>query len=220
MRKYSAAFTIILCIFSACQFHSSNEAVQKSPLLDSIPSEPIDTSKTLVPIVFEEWKSRLSSIEANVNRIDTIKNWTKFFSKELEISTEGGDATFFQNDTLTEKIEVNIFGETFQEHNEYYLLNNRLSFVLVKKYVYNRPMYYDSAAMKENNDSVTFDFSKSTIQYNRFYFNNDKIVYAITPEKVDTVSAGKALTEETNRILELYNTLRQLGLSPTTQPKQ
>jgi hypothetical protein len=214
----SLFYTVLLiaALAAACQFNSKDQKDSKDStgaIFDSIPAEQVDTGRVIVPITDENWKKRLLPIEDNVNRINGIKKWTNFFSKELDVSTEGGDASFFQNEGNTEKIVVNVFGETFQEHNEYYLLNNQLSFVFEKRYVYNRPMYYDSTAMKENNDSVTFDFDKSTVVRNRYYFEKGKIVYASMADKIDTVSSGKSLTEESSRILELYGTLQKLGKS-------
>lgn len=208
------AVLLFAALATACQFNTKDKNNSKDStqaFLDSIPAQPVDTGRVLIPIADETWKKRLSPIEANVNRINAIEKWTNLFSKELDVSTEGGDASFYQNQGNTEKIVVNVFGETFQEHNEYYLLNKQLSYAFEKKYQYNRPIYYDSTAMKENNDSVSFDFNKSTLVRNRYYFENGRIVYASMDDKIDTASSGKVLSEETKRIIEFYSTLQKLG---------
>lgn len=104
-------------------------------------------------------------------------HWTSINTEELSESTEGGVAKFFYLYGLLEKIVTRNFGETFQQLTEYYLLNGQLSFVFEKLHKYNRPLYYDTAAMKENNDIEEFDIDKSEIIEVRSYFINGKLFH-------------------------------------------
>ena len=111
-------------------------------------------------------------IRANFSRINSIKNWTKIKEVETDDSTEGGFINYyFLNDKL-EKIVVRKFGESGQYLAEYYLLNNKLSFVFEQDTTYNFPLYW-----KE------FDDKKSIIEESRYYFEDRKLIHFIGKSK-------------------------------------
>ena len=111
-------------------------------------------------------------IRANFSRINSIKNWTKIKEVETDDSTEGGFINYyFLNDKL-EKIVVRKFGESGQYLAEYYLLNNKLSFVFEQDTTYNFPLYW-----KE------FDDKKSIIEESRYYFEDRKLILFIGKSK-------------------------------------
>ena len=143
---------------------------------------------------------RLKQIRANFKRINSITNWTSIDTEELSESTEGGEAKFYYQNGQIEKIATRHYGETFQLLTEYYLLNGQLSFVFEKRHKYNRPLYYDTTAMKENNDTEAFDFDKSEIIENRSYFENGKLLHQINNQDCGLPFAGDYLLEEQKRI--------------------
>lgn len=143
---------------------------------------------------------RLKQIRANFKRINSITNWTSINTEELSESTEGGEAKFYYQNGQIEKIVTRHYGETFQLLTEYYLLNGQLSFVFEKRHKYNRPLYYDTTAMKENNDTEAFDFDKSEIIENRSYFENGKLLHQINNQDCGLPFAGDYLLEEQKRI--------------------
>jgi len=133
--------------------------------------------------VNEYLTERLKPIRNNFKRINSITNWTSIDTINLENeATEGGEAKFYYQNGQLEKIITRHFGEMSQWLTEYYLLNGQLSFVLEKSYEYNRPMYYDSTAVKENKDTEAFDFDKSEIIENRSYFENGKLLHQINKQ--------------------------------------
>ena len=83
------------------------------------------------------------------------------------------------SDNGLEKIIARQFGEGGQNLTEYYLLNGALSFVFDKSISYNRPIYYDSLAMIENNDNQYFDLKMSEFVEERFYFERGKLIHII-----------------------------------------
>jgi hypothetical protein len=135
--------------------------------------------------------AQLAPIRANFKRINSISKWTSTTTKELEESTEGGEAIFYYMNGVLEKIATRHFGETFQQLTEYYLLNGQLSFVFEKTLKYNRPIYYDSAAMKEGNDDEAFDIKKSQTEETRSYFNDGKLLH-----QVNNQNNGSPLSKE------------------------
>ena len=129
---------------------------------------------------------KLKRVQENTKRINSIKNWSLIDEKELWETSfetlEGGLAKFYYKDGRLEKIVTRMFGETFQQITEYYLLNEQLSFVFEKSYIYNRPVYYDSVSMKENNDNEVFELEKSKMIEDRTYFENGKRFHHTTRE--------------------------------------
>ena len=161
-------------------------------------------------VVNEFLVARLRPIRDNFARINAINHWSTAIKKDLEETTEGGEAVFYYLDGRLEKIATRHFGETFQQLTEFYLLNGQLSFVFEKSYKYNRPMYYDSTAMKENNDNQVFDLEKSTIIENRSYFENGKLIHQVNNEDDGASFAEKYLLGEQKRIKEDFDKLMQL----------
>lgn len=122
-------------------------------------------------------KNRLKPIQANFKRINLIKDWTSVKKRNIEgESSEGGEVMFYYAGDYLEKLVARHYGEMGQMLIEYYLLNGQLSFVLEKDYRYNRPLFYDDKAMKDNNDTETFDFKKSEITTTRSYFENGRVI--------------------------------------------
>ena len=142
----------------------------------------------------------LKSIRTNFKRINSISNWTSVETQELSESTEGGAAKYYYQKEKLEKIVARHYGETFQLLTEYYLLNGQLSFVCEKRHKYNRPLYYDSSAMKENKDNQAFDFDKSEIVEDRSYFRNGKLLHQINNQDCGSTFTSDYLHKEQTRI--------------------
>lgn len=122
-------------------------------------------------------KNRIKPIQANFKRINSVTKWTAVKKKDIEgESAEGGEATFYYTDKGLQKVIAKNYGEIGQKLTEYYLLNGEISFVFEKEYRYNRPLFYDTKAMKENNDTEAFDLKKSKITLTRNYFENGNII--------------------------------------------
>lgn len=143
---------------------------------------------------------RLKPIRANFKRINSIKNWTDIVVEELFESTEGGEAKYYYKNGRLEKIVARHYGETFQLLVEYYLLDGQLSFAFEKLRKYNRPLYYDTTAMRANNDTEAFDLSKSEIIEDRSYFEKGKLLHQINNEDCGSPLADNYLLEEQERI--------------------
>jgi hypothetical protein len=155
----------------------------------------------------------LKPIRENFRRINSISKWTSVDKKELDKSTEGGEATFYYSNNILEKVVTRHFGETSQQLTEYYLLNGRLSFVFEKSYKYNRPIYYDSTSMKENNDNQAFDFDKSEIVEDRSYFDKGKLIHQFNNQDCGSPFASDYLLAEQKRIMADFDKLKQIKKS-------
>lgn len=145
-------------------------------------------------------KEELGSIRQNFKRINSIDKWESISTKELWESTEGGQVNYYYSKQGLEKIVARQFGETGQVLIEYYLLNGKLSFVFQKSYRYNRPLFYDSASMKMNDDDQVFDFELSEIIEDRSYFKNGKLLHQINSQDCGAPFSDEYLQDEQKRL--------------------
>jgi len=171
--------------------HADSTTVQRPLLIpDTISSKTVFTDT--IPANRQE---QLKPIRENFRRINAITTWTAVVKRDLWESTEGGVAAFYYLNGTLEKIIVRHFGEMYQQLTQYYLLNAQLSFVLERTYHYNRPMYYDSTAMKENGDTEAFDIKKSKITIVRGYLRNNRLIHLDSSDAA-SFSPGYLLRKE------------------------
>lgn len=146
----------------------------------------------------EDLEIRLKPIKANFSRINSIQNWTKIDSIDTWETLETGIAKFYYQNNNLEKIITQEYGETFQLHTEYYLMNGQLSFVFEKLYKYNRPFYDEE-----------FDFDLSEIFESRNYFENGKLVHqALNPEKENQFNIDSVIEEEKRIKTSFYKLIK------------
>ncbi len=177
--------TILLSLTAAFLFFSCESTVNVGNR--EVSNENADTSllvesyNVIDPVVNEYLKDELAPIRANFKRINSIdiKDWSLVLEKELNETSEGGEARFYYWNSKLEKIVVRRYAETGQSLSEFYLLNGELSFVLERTCNYNRPIYYDSTMMKENDDTEAFDPQKAETLEDRSYFSKGKMIHAI-----------------------------------------
>jgi hypothetical protein len=217
--------TNILLAITAVFFFSCNSTKQNDTVsIEQSTATRLDTFRIDTAILKETFQQedtayneylagRLKPIRENFKRINSISKWTSVDKKELDESTEGGEATFYYSNNVLEKIVTRHFGETFQQLTEYYLLNEQLSFVFEKSYKYNRPIYYDSTSMKENNDNQAFDFEKSEITEDRSYFDKGKLIHQVNNQDCGSPFANDYLLSEQKRITADINKLNPLKKS-------
>lgn len=159
----------------------------------------------------EYLKERLKPIQANFKRINSITKWTSVKKKNIEgESTEGGEATYYYKNNRLEKVIARHYGETGQALIEYYLLNGKLSFVFEKDYEYNRPLFYDKKAMKENNDTEAFDFEKSEIIETRNYFEGGSLLHIVNSQDCGAPFSGDYMSAEDKRMKDDFKRLLKL----------
>lgn len=206
--------TLATILLSNCKTYNKKENITKAYVqIDSLKQDSFKLKETFNQedyTVNEYFLERLKPIRKNFKRINSITNWTTIDKKELWETTESGEATFYYLDKQLEKITTRHFGETFQQLTEYYLKNGQLSFVLEKSYKYNRPIYHDSALMKESYDTVTFDFEKSEIIEDRSYFDKGELLHQLNNQDCGSPFAQDYLIKEEKRIRKNYEKLIKL----------
>jgi hypothetical protein len=111
-------------------------------------------------------------------------------------STEGGEAEACIDASGIHYLRVTWYGETNHSEIEYFLRNDTLLFALDHRFVYNRPIYWDSARAKANNDTVVFDPALTVQEQDRYYFKDGILVLWLDHE-----GAQQDLTLGTNTLI-------------------
>lgn len=208
-------YILTFLVFTSCGQLTSEKTTTTNANTDRVTPRYLKTDTVELKETYNEedlpvneyLTDRLKTIRANFKRINSIANWTSIDTEELSESTEGGEAKFYYQNGQLEKIVARHYGETFQLLTEYYLLNGQLSFVFEKRHKYNRPLYYDSTAMKENNDREAFDFDKSEIIEDRSYFESGKLLHQVNNQDCGSPFTNDYLLQEQKRIKEDFNRL-------------
>ncbi|MGX5686162.1 hypothetical protein ACWKWW_16570 [Chryseobacterium cucumeris] len=207
---------VFIILFSLSFVYAQKSRDQASVFFNTKAQDTVKIGETLIDkdiTVSKSLKNRIKPIQANFKRINSVTKWTAVKKKDIEgESAEGGEATFYYTDKGLQKVIAKNYGEIGQKLTEYYLLNGQLSFVFEKEYRYNRPLFYDAKAMKENNDTEAFDLKKSKITMTRNYFENGNIIM-ITNTTGRGFSIGadypaeqkEKIREDFKRLLKLVN---------------
>lgn len=115
-------------------------------------------------------RARQLQIDSLVGIIESTKIWTRKDSFSFDKATT---AYYYYKQKNLLKITTEIFGENSKSVTTYFLHQDKLAFVHANIEEYNRPYYYDSAAMKENNDTEAFDPNKSKLTTINSYFESN-----------------------------------------------
>ncbi|MCT3733616.1 hypothetical protein HZQ80_05425 [Elizabethkingia anophelis] len=211
MKKIFFCYILVFLTVSNPLFSQNTKAPQEKHIVHQYNTIQAKASFNKEDIPVNEYLTdKLKPIRDNFKRINSIEKWSVIKQQDLFESAEGGEAKYYYQKNKLEKIITRIFGESGQTLTEYYLLNGQLSFVYEKNYKYNRPLYYDTKAMKENNDTEAFDFDKSEITENRGYFVNGKLIHILNSEDCGAPFSSDYIAEEQKSILSEYNKLLKL----------
>ena len=205
--------TLIGCNDKGEKSVSQNDRLELVPELDKDLREKYEQQEKdslKSDTVFEKYLGqRLKPIRANLKRINEITEWTSVDKRKLNQSTEGGAATYyFLQDTLLKVVAIH-FGETGKNIQEFYIKNGQLSFVFEQQYQYNRPITWDSTAMKENNVTETFDIDKSEIIEDRSYFSKGELIRQINNQDCGSPFAEDYLKQEQVRLKTEFEKLKE-----------
>jgi hypothetical protein len=213
------SFLIITVVSCESKNEGEENVSQKPQELENLPPKTKSTDTILLTETFQEddvianeyLTKELEPIRKNFKRINSTNDWTAIKTQEIWETTEGGEANYYYSGDTLEKIVLRLFGENFQLICEFYMLNGKLSFVFEKSYNYNRPIFWDSIVMKENNDKQIFDVESSEIQEERSYFENGKLLHISVSSDCGAPFADEYLLEEQKRLTELFERLLVLS---------
>lgn len=204
---------ILLFLIVSCETKTQSINKKSAKIKVCKTSKLITESKNQIDVPANDTLSTiLKPIRENFRRLNSIEfeNWSSVVTKEMEGTTEGGEVTFYHWNAELDKIVTKEYGETFQVLTEYYFLKGNISFVFQKTLKYNRPIYQNSAVMKEINDNEAFDLSKSKITEERFYFENGKLIFQLSSKNNLHPLTNEYLKTEQKRILTKLNGILKL----------
>ncbi|TLX24268.1 hypothetical protein FE904_17600 [Chryseobacterium indologenes] len=212
MKNRFLYFSFILFIAGNTAFAKgfSDQSIGISARKDTLKMKTVVNGE--VPKSNEYLKERLKPIQSGYKRINSIRQWTAITKKNIEgESTEGGEAAFYYKNKRLEKVIARHYGEMGRKLIEYYLLNGRLSFVFEKEYTYNRPLFYDLKAMKENSDTEAFDLNKSDIMEIRSYFEKGNLIYTVNNKDTEASFGNDHTQKKEQKISEDFQRLLKLS---------
>jgi hypothetical protein len=152
---------------------------------------------------------RIKEIRKEYSIINNYQNLSTDSIDLLGESTESGYLkTFKDSKGKLRKIIAVFYSETGKGTEEFYIQNDKLIFVFIQRCDYNRPIYWDDKLAKENRDSVVFDYNKSKISENRYYFDdNEKLIQWIDKDK-KIILEKQQLDEVNSGILKEFETFK------------
>ncbi len=212
MKNRFLYFSFILFIAGNTAFAKgfSDQSIGISARKDTLKMKTVVNGE--VPKSNEYLKERLKPIQSGYKRINSIRQWTAITKKNIEgESAEGGEAAFYYKNKRLEKVIARHYGEMGRKLIEYYLLNGRLSFVFEKEYTYNRPLFYDLKAMKENSDTEAFDLNKSDIMEIRSYFEKGNLIYTVNNKDTEASFGNDHTQKKEQKISEDFQRLLKLS---------
>lgn len=206
MQKMRILVFIISIGFLACNSNGKQSAVtaddtvapKQVSITDSIPAESAFSA------------AKLKSVQEKMQQIRLIKKWKQIRKIELNESTEGGEATYFFTPEGLTKITAVYYGETGKQENEFYLNNGKLFLTVERETQYNRPVYWDSAHMKENNDTESFNPDKAEVMTDSSFFENGNQFYHVNSQDCGAPFAKDYLLSEQKRLQQELDKLTAL----------
>jgi hypothetical protein len=158
-------------------------------------------------------KDNIANIKVRCREIDQkLKTFSKKTKEDNDESTDGGTIAAYYYGKQVQLITTEYLGETGKLKNYYYFDNDMLIYAVTKDFDYNRPYYWDEKMAKKAKDSTSFDYKKTIIKTNKFYFNDDNILKWITAENKEisdtTLESLKFRSDILNEIKRLQQLLR------------
>lgn len=112
--------------------------------------------------------SRISvaDVQLVISKIDSsINTYTKLSKDVSGLSTEGGTQTTYRNDDGDIKlIHQTFYGETFRSEIKYYVSDNKVFFITIDRFEYDRPVSVDTDSELKVQNTVTRVFYLSSEQ--------------------------------------------------------
>jgi len=149
-------------------------------------AEPVTTPKDPIELIRERFK--------HIN--DNISSYIVKKVDSPEMSTEGGELTFYSKENTIMKMTLQLYGEMGNKATDYYYFDNELFFIYDKLENYDNPIYIEGSKVEE------------TLE-NRYYFENNKLIKWLdtnkkeqNPTKMKKIS--QKLIDEANELRNYY----------------
>jgi len=127
----------------------------------------------------------LASIKASKEKINNkLKDYS--VRKVDDIVLKGtGVVTGWYNDDEVKKVITEQYEDDHRSFTEYYFDDGELIYVTSQDYLYNKPMSYTEEVARFQGDSVWYDDTKTKLEINKYYLNDNKLVKWTGPSDSD-----------------------------------
>ena len=119
---------------------------------------------------------------------DKINSKLKDYSvrKVDDIVLKGnGVVTGYYRDEEVKKVLTEQYEDERRTFTEYYFDDGELIYVTVQDYIYNKPMSYTEEVANFQGDSVWYDDSKTRLEINKYYLDDNKLIKWTGPSDDD-----------------------------------
>ncbi len=150
----------------------------------------------------------VQKIRNTCRKIDSNLDTYQKKSVLWEEAEEGAEGTAYYKKGHLKMFHVSWRGETGKkEINYYFNAKRQLIFQQDNDYRYNRPIYYTKKIAAENNDTEAYDPKKTTVQKQKYYFENEELIHWIDGHNnvVDLKyekNTGKRLVSEMKELIQ------------------
>ena len=169
-------------------------------------------SAVIVFVIFcSQDKDKSAGIKAKYLQINhDLKTFSKQTREDEGESTDGGTITAYYKGKQLKVITAEYLGETGKRSKEYFFDEGCLIFVLDKEFDYNRPYYWDKKMAKENDDTEWYDYKKTKIKINRFYFSDGRMLEWVNDKNIVTSIETAGLPKNKSDMLHEALRLKKL----------
>ena len=96
-----------------------------------------------------------------------------------------GVVTGYYRDDEVKKVLTEEYEDERRTFTEYYFDDGELIYVAVQDYIYNKPMSYTEEVANFQGDSVWYDDSKTRLEINKYYLEDNKLIKWTGPSDND-----------------------------------
>ncbi|MBX2907830.1 MAG: hypothetical protein KF744_17420 [Taibaiella sp.] len=127
----------------------------------------------------------LSTIKETRDKINSkLKDYS--IRKVDDIVLKGnGVVTGYYRDDEVRKVITEEYEDERRTFTEYYFDGGELIYVVSQDYVYNKPMSYTEEVARFQGDSVWYDDSKTKLEVNKYYLDDNKLIKWTGPNDGD-----------------------------------
>ena len=127
----------------------------------------------------------LASTKEKREKINSkLKEYT--YRRVDDIVTEGqGVVSGYFSDDEAKKVITERYDVTRRTFADYYFDDGMLIYVMTQDFIYNKPNTYTEEVARFQNDSEWYDDSKTKLEINKYYFNDNKLIKWTGPSSSD-----------------------------------
>lgn len=159
----------------------------------------------IIVIAFTACKKKQENILASIRETRTeidakLKDYTYRRVDDMVTEGQGVISGYFRDDEA-KKMITERYVKDRRTFTEYYFDDGMLIYVVSQDFIYNKPNTYTEEVARFQNDTEWYDDSKTKLEINKYYFNDNKLIKWTGPSSADVAVNGTDFTEQEPLIL-------------------